>query len=230
MDWREFAEQMARLARRLLAQDSLQATLEEIVSASVELVEGCEAAGVLTLSKGRTVTLAAHGDWVEESDRLQGELREGPCFDAACRTDGERIFRIADMTKPQQGWPRFAPAARDLGIGSMMGFLLYTHDQDFGALDFYSHRPGAFTRDSETGGWLLASHAAVALASARTVDQLEHALETRHAIGEAMGILRERHRLSEEDAFAVLRRLSQNHNIKLRDIAQTIRADAPRQA
>ena len=226
MQWREFSEQMALLSRRLLAQDSTQKTLDEIVAAAVDLMDGCNAAGVLALHRGRAVTLSACGAMVEDSDRLQGELAEGPCFDAACRTDGERMFRIADLTKPQPDWPRFAPAARDLGIGSMMGFLLYTHDQDFGALNFYSTSPGAFTRESETAGWLLASHAAVALASARTVDQLEHALETRHAIGEAMGILRERHRLSEDDAFAVLRRISQNHNIKLRDVAQNIRAYA----
>ncbi|MEW5354529.1 MULTISPECIES: GAF and ANTAR domain-containing protein [unclassified Streptomyces] len=227
MDWREFAEQMAQLARRLLAQDSPQATLEEIVSAAVELIDGCEAAGILAVRKGRAVSLAVSGDMVEESDRLQGELGEGPCFDAARRVDGDRMFRISDMTKPQPAWPRYAPAARDLGIGSMMGFLLYTEDEDFGALDCYSTRPGAFTPEDETAGWLLASHAAVAVASARTVDQLEHALETRHAIGEAMGILRERHRLSEDDAFAVLRRISQHHNIKLRDVAQNIREKRP---
>ncbi|GAB2871260.1 GAF and ANTAR domain-containing protein [Streptomyces deserti] len=225
MEWSGFAEQMARLARHLLAQESTQATLDEIASSAVKLIEGCDAAGILALSKGRTVTLCSYGDVVAESDRLQGELCEGPCFDAARRTDGERLFRITDMTKPQPDWPRFAPAARDLGIGSMMGFLLYTRQEDFGALNLYSHRPGAFTAESETAGWLLASHAAVALASARTVDQLEHALETRHAIGEAMGILRERHGLSEDAAFDVLRRISQHHNVKLRDVAQSIRAE-----
>lgn len=226
MDWREFAEEMARLARRLLAQDSTQETLDEIVSAAVGLIDGCEAAGILALRKGRAVTLAARGDMVAESDRLQGALCEGPCFDAAQRVNGDRMFRISDLTQPQPTWQRYAPAARELGIGSMMGFLLYTDEEDFGALDLYSGKPGVFTRESETAGWLLASHAAVALSTARTVDQLEHALETRHAIGEAMGMLRERHRLSEEDAFAVLRRISQHHNIKLRDVAQSIRAEA----
>lgn len=226
MEWRDFAERMAVFSRHLLAQESVQSTLDEIAAAAVDLIDGCEASGILALRGGRSVTLTATGKLVEESDRLQGELAEGPCFDAARRTDGERMFRITDLTKPQPDWPRFAPAARDLGVASMMGFLLYTHEEDFGALNFYSHRPGAFTKESETAGWLLASHAAVALASARTVDQLEHALETRHAIGEAMGILRERHRLSEDDAFAVLRRISQHHNVKLREVAQNIRDKA----
>ncbi|MFJ4466700.1 GAF and ANTAR domain-containing protein [Streptomyces sp. NPDC089424] len=226
MDWREFAAEMAELARHLLAQGSTQETLDAIAERGVGLVEDCDAAGVLALRKGRAVTLAAYGDMVEESDRLQGELGEGPCFDAARRVNGERLFRITDMSKSQPDWPRFAPAARDLGVGSMMGFLLYTEDDDFGALNFYSRRPGAFTSEMETAGWLLASHAAVALASARTVDQLEHAMDTRHAIGEAMGILRERHHMSEDAAFDVLKRISQTHNVKLRDVAQSIRTRA----
>ncbi|MEU5768418.1 GAF and ANTAR domain-containing protein [Streptomyces asoensis] len=224
MEWRDFAESMAELARNLLAQDSVQGTLDEIAASAVRLVDGCDAAGILAVRKGRAVTLSSCGELVEESDRLQGELAEGPCFDLAGRVkDGERVYRIADMSRPQPAWPRFATAAHGLGIGSMTGVLLYTHDEDFGALNLYARRPGTFGEDVETAGWLLASHAAVALADARAVDQLEDAMKTRHAIGEAMGILRERHHLSEDEAFDVLRRISQQHNIKLRDVAQRVR-------
>ncbi|MFE9452009.1 GAF and ANTAR domain-containing protein [Streptomyces sp. NPDC006739] len=211
---------MARLARDLLAEDSVQGTLDEIAASAVKLIEGCDAAGILAVRKGRAVTLAACGAVVHESDRLQGELGEGPCFDLARRKDGERVYRIADLTRPQPAWKRFADRARELGINSMTGVLLYTDNEDFGALNLYGRSPGAFGKDIETAGWLLASHAAVALADARTIDQLEHALETRHAIGEAMGILMERHHLSEDDAFNVLRRISQHHNVKMRDVAQ----------
>ncbi|MEU5320331.1 GAF and ANTAR domain-containing protein [Streptomyces sp. NPDC021056] len=225
MDWRKYAEQMALLARDLLAQDSVQATLDEIAASAVKLVDGCDAAGILAVRKGRAVTLASCGDIVQESDRLQGELGEGPCFDLARRTDGERVYRIADMSQPQPAWERFAAQAQKLGIGSMTGVLLYTDNEDFGALNLYAHRPSTFSKDIETAGWLLASHAAVALADARTIDQLQHAMETRAAIGEAMGILMERHQLSKDDAFSVLRRVSQDHNIKLRDVAQKVRAE-----
>ncbi|MFD5739874.1 GAF and ANTAR domain-containing protein [Streptomyces massasporeus] len=227
MDWQKFAEEMALLARSLLKQDSVQQTLDEIAASAVKLVDGCDAAGILAVRKGRAVTLASYGDMVEESDRRQGELGEGPCFDLARRADEDRVFRIVDMTKPQPDWPRYAEAARELGIGSMTGVLLYTHEEDFGALNLYSRRPGTFTEDIATAGWLLASHAAVALADARTIDQLEHALETRHAIGEAMGILMERHGMSDEEAFSVLRKISQHHNIKLRDVAQRVRDKRP---
>ncbi|MEU3661280.1 GAF and ANTAR domain-containing protein [Streptomyces sp. NPDC032940] len=222
MDWRTFAEEMAALARDLLAQESVRDTLERITSSATELVEGCDAAGILLLRGKRVQSLAPTEQLVIDSDRLQERVGEGPCFDAARTSVGERHFRIADFTDPAERWPAYVPEARKLGLGSMMGILLFTEDEDLGALNFYSRRPGAFTEASETAGWLLASHAAVAFSSARTQAQLEEAIGTRHTIGEAMGILMGSHRLTEDQAFAALRRYSQDHNVKLRDVARQV--------
>jgi len=119
-------------------------------------------------------------------------------------------------------WPQYAPHARKLGVGSMMGFLLYTEDDNLGALDLYSSSPNAFTKQSEHVGWLVASHAAVAFSSARTHAQLHSAMESRHSIGEAIGIVMERYKLDEDQAFAVLRKSSQDQNTKLREIVRTV--------
>lgn len=222
MDWNVFAHEMAQLARSLLAQDSVQGTLERISGAATELVEGCDAAGVLILRGKRVQTLAATDQLVIDSDLLQERMQEGPCFDAARRRAGEQVFRITDMTALQQRWPAYAPPARELGVGSMMGFLLFTEGEDLGALNLYSRKPGMFDETSETAAWLLASHAAVALSSARIHDQLAQAVDTRHVIGEAMGILMASRQLTEDQAFNVLRRFSQERKIKLRDIARQI--------
>ncbi|MFD9007027.1 GAF and ANTAR domain-containing protein [Streptomyces sp. NPDC059582] len=213
---------MASLARDLLAQDSVSATLARITASATELVEGCDAAGILVLRGREVESLAPTHQLVIDSDRLQQRLGEGPCFDAARTSQGERVFRIADLTDEHQRWPAYAPQARRLGVGSMMGFLLFTDDEDLGALNLYSHRPGAFCEASELAGWLLASHAAVAFSSARTHAQLEQAVATRHLIGEAMGILMGSRHLSEEQAFDVLRRYSQQSNTKLREVARRI--------
>ncbi|CAL9451726.1 GAF and ANTAR domain-containing protein [Streptomyces levis] len=222
MDWRVFAREMASMARDLLAQDSVETTLGHITHAAVELVSGCDAAGILLLHGKKVESLAPTHDLVVESDRLQEQLGEGPCFDAARTSTGERVFRIGDLTAGRSRWPAYAARAEELGIGSIMGFLLYTEDEDLGALNLYSHRPGAFSEDSETAGWLLASHAAVAFSSARSHAQLEQAIATRHVIGEAMGILMGSHHLTEEQAFGVLRRYSQEKNVKLREVARRV--------
>lgn len=222
VDWGRFAEQMASMARDLLAQESVDATLQRITASATELVDGCDAAGILVLHDTKVETLAATHSSVVESDLLQQRLGEGPCFDAAHSARGERVFRIADLTAEEQRWPAFAPQAHALGVGSMMGFLLFTEDEELGALNFYSSEPGAFTEISELSGLLLASHAAVAFSAARTHAQMERAVATRHVIGEAMGILMGSRGLSEDQAFGVMRRYSQEKNVKLREVARRI--------
>ncbi|MEU4145054.1 GAF and ANTAR domain-containing protein [Streptomyces parvulus] len=222
MDWRGFAQQMASLARDLLAQESVNDTLDRITGSATELVDGCDAAGILILRGRQVRSLAPTHQVVVESDALQERVGEGPCFDAARTSDGQRQYRIADFRDEAQRWPRYVPEARRLRLGSMMGFLLFTENEDLGALNLYSYRPGAFTEADETAGWLLASHAAVAFSSARTHAQLQEAIGTRHTIGEAMGILMGSHHLTEEQAFAALRKYSQDNNVKLRDLAARV--------
>ncbi len=219
-DQDELATGLAHMSRDLLAQDSLQHTLDRICAHAVQLVEGCEAAGIMVVRNGEVETLAVTDDVVRASDRMQGELGEGPCFDAAGQR--EQTYRVADLSAGEDQWPRFVPKARELGIGSMMGFLLFTEDEDLGALDMYSTQPDAFTESSEMVGWLIASHAAVAFASARHDAHLQQAITTRQEIGEALGIVMERYKVSEQEAFAVLRKASQDSNIKLRDLARTV--------
>lgn len=48
------------------------------------------------------------------------------------------------------------------------------------------------------------------------------ALQTRDVSGQAKGILMERHRLTADQAFERLRTASQDRNIKLRQIAETV--------
>lgn len=218
--WEKFAGALADMARDLLAQDSVQATLDRIVEHATVLINGCDEAGILTVRRGEVRALAATSDVVRMADRIQQDLCEGPCFDAV--TDRRQLYVIEDLRQPHEQWARFAPELRKLGMGSMMGFLLFTEEDELGALNLYSHRPGTFDEQAQRAAWVLASHAAVAFSAARTHQQLGDALETRHEIGEAMGILMERHGLTEDSAFKVLKKASQDHNVKLREIARKI--------
>jgi AmiR/NasT family two-component response regulator len=65
----------------------------------------------------------------------------------------------------------------------------------------------------------------VAIDSARAKAQLSEAIRTRQVIGEAIGILKERHKVSSHDAFRQLRVTSQALNVKLRVIAEHLTAD-----
>src|SRR5262249_24781743 len=90
--------------------------------------------------------------------------------------------------------------------------------------------PGAFGILDRAKAVILASHASTALdaAATRVRDSdasdryLRAALDSRGVIGQAQGILMERERITAEQAFDVLRRASQDLNVKLRDVAQRL--------
>lgn len=218
----ELGKTIAGMARDLLAQQSLQDTLDRIVHHAVRIVEGCELSGILAIRDGEVRSLAVTDEVVGTSDSIQGELREGPCFDAARRID--EIYRLPDLAAEEHRWPHYVPRALDLGFRGMMSFLLYTDDtrENLGALNLYSSRTDAFTPRSEHAGWLLASHAAVAFAGARRQGQLHEAISSRQDIGEALGILMERYKVTRDQAFELLKKASQDRNIKLRELARTI--------
>jgi PAS domain-containing protein len=69
---------------------------------------------------------------------------------------------------------------------------------------------------------LLAVHFGLAVARVRKRENLEHALETRQLIGQAVGVLVERRRLTSTAAFEQLVERSQLVNLKIREIARIV--------
>ncbi len=88
-----------------------------------------------------------------------------------------------------------------------------------GALNLCSEGVGAFGELAEAIGLVFAAHAAIALTAARQEENLHDAVASRDVIGQAKGILIERHRVTPEQAFAMLRRASQDRNVKLHEVA-----------
>jgi transcriptional regulator with GAF, ATPase, and Fis domain len=213
------AEDFSEFARSVENQTDPHTTLVEIVRAAVDLIPGCDEGSVsIVLGRRRVMSEAASGPLPAAVDRLQEELREGPCIDAAYL---QTTVRVADMSMETR-WPRFSPLALAVGAAGMLSFQLYVEGDNLGALNLFSRVAGAFDDESEYIGRLFASHAAVAYAAARTEATLTHTIETRELIGQAQGILMERQKITSDRAFAVLIHVSQQKNMKLRDVAEQL--------
>ena len=72
---------------------------------------------------------------------------------------------------------------------------------------------------------MLADQLAVAVADGREIDHRGKAMAGRTVIGQAQGILMERFGVDADQAFAYLRRVSQDTNRKLVDLAQDLVAN-----
>jgi GAF domain-containing protein len=211
------ATRLACSAHEFHGRGSVEETLRAIVERARGVVGGSDHAGVTLLDDDGTIHSPAYTDpLVPRLDRLQAELDQGPCL-AAMR--GEALLRIDDTARDRR-WPDFARAADALGIGSTLACRISTGPAaPAAALNLHADRPSAFDDDTVQIAALYAVHAATALADAGLVESLHRSMDRRQTIGEATGILMERHRFSSRQAFDLLVTASQRLNVKLRDIA-----------
>jgi GAF domain-containing protein len=215
-----FAQSIAEAARTLNQPRSLDETLQTIVEVACNSVPGFDQVGIATLhEKGARVrTRAFTGDLVLLLDEIQYGLQEGPCSEALQGTEAVSMSSL----QLEHRWPRYVPQARAVGVRSQMAVKLYLDRHALGGINFYSTSCDDVSPDAEALARLFASHAAIALGHAHEREHLNEALQTRKVIGEAIGILMERHAMNEDRAFAYLVRASSHTNIKLRAIAQEL--------
>jgi GAF domain-containing protein len=216
---RDLALRMAELARSTAMPRSVTDILADVTSAATELIPGVDVAGVLLVGKGESFeTLAPTSDLLFQIDQLQMKYLEGPCLQAALN---ETVVRTDDF-REDLTWPNYSPEVVKLGIRSGLSFKLYTADRTAGALNLFGFTPDVWDGEAETIGMVLAAHAAAAIMASRQGDQLQSALTTRDRIGQAKGIIMERFDVDDVQAFAMLRQLSQDSNVKLVDVAQQV--------
>ena len=215
---REQAGDFADLALRLHDEDTFDSTIERVLDFAVREL-GCSYAGVIFVQPGsRIETVAATHEIVADLDKIQLECGQGPDLDVI----GDHRGVLVHDTERDGRWPDWARIVATAGVRSMLGTRLYTSGQTIGSLNFYDVRPGHFAEDDLEVAEVLARHAAVALDTARDHDNLWKAIGSRHLIGMAQGILMERFTMDADEAFAVLRRYSQDGNVKLHDVAERI--------
>lgn len=216
----DVVRRVSAVARSLSAEVGLQPTLDRTVEQAVQLIDGCDSAGIsLMVSKQRIETVALTDGLAREGDDRQYELGEGPCLTAV--RDAEIVW-VPDLADDPR-WPRWAPwAVENLGIRSMLCIQLYTSADKHGALNLYSQERDGFPLADHPVATMFATVAAMALVSARTTEQLESALHTRNIIGQAQGIIMERYAVGSDQAFAVLSRVSQETNMKLNLVAAQV--------
>jgi GAF domain-containing protein len=214
----DVAQALRDVARSLEAEPDLQHVLAAIVASVTGTVPGAEQAGV-SLREGKLLhTVASTSDLTKRINNIEHELDEGPCLQALL---DHHSYRIDDMSQDTR-WPRFAAAAEAHGVRSMLGYKLFTSGRNLGALDLYSSKRNAFDADSEIIGELFAAHAAIALIGSTQQAEFRRALSSRDTIGIAKGILMQRERISDDQAFNLLVSTSQKANIKVHDIAELL--------
>lgn len=217
--------ELSRLERVDIEAESLDALLERVGRLAVTLVDACDTCAIALGEHATITTVHATDRRADQLDHVQYvELHQGPGVDA-WRTG--RPVR-ADALQGDERWPSIAPAAAAEDIVAAYSVPMTTDRRPLGCLNLYSGRRPFSPEDVRTGG-ALADAAAAPLSNAREFDRLRHAiehlgkaLESRDTIGQAVGVIRERHDVDAAAAFEGLRAYSQRHNMKVRDVAERL--------
>lgn len=190
------------------------------VDLSSELIHGCDVADVMFARDGRTTVPAATDPVSRRLADAQQRAGGGPCLAVF---DDDPVVLANDLQADGR-WPQFADEAADLGITAVLAFRLFVHrnhEDRFGALNLYA-RGGSFDGASIELGRVLAAFCSTAIINAIKEQGLKAALASRDIIGQAKGILMERHRLTPDAAYAMLQEQSQQTNTKVVEIAEHV--------
>jgi GAF domain-containing protein len=222
--------QFVQLTRSLLDATTVAAVLRKIVAATRSIVPGADLVSItLRDPDGAFHTPIETGPLAVDLDQVQYDTGEGPCVLAA-RQPGPG-HALSDDLATEPGWPTFGPAASSRGFHSVLATTLPAAQPPHlsGALNIYSHRRHAFNDHARDLALLLATHASLALANTHALTiaelwqvQLRKAIDTRDVIGQAKGILMERRGCTADEAFDLLRRTSQDLNVKLAQLAHIL--------
>lgn len=208
-DIKDFLNGMTRLAAT---------TLSRSTGASI----GC---AVTLHRRKRRVTIAGSSDATILLDGVEQSLGDGPCLEALATLEP---VLLAD-TATDERWPGYSRNLAAAGARSVLGVPLDLGTDASAALNFFAQETGLFTDEVIEDAAVFADMAGQALQVAMRIaaadllaEDLKAAMEHRHAIDLATGMIMGESECSQDEAFAMLLKASQNRNQKLHEVARSI--------
>jgi GAF domain-containing protein len=215
----------AEFGRIKLGETDLHGVLTRVAELARSALPGADEVSITLIRAGRAYTAAYTGEIALQLDERQYESQAGPCLQAAA----EKVTVSVPDTATDTRWDGWAAKAAAAGVGSVLSVGLPILESVSGAVNIYGLQPAAFDDDMVLLAQRFAGYAGVALANAHLHDStanlaqhMQAAMESRAVIEQAKGIIMGERRCSADAAFAVLTRISQDSNRKLRDVAAAL--------
>jgi transcriptional regulator with GAF, ATPase, and Fis domain len=197
--------------------------LQVLTSHCTELLGPTEAGVALADEHGRLHVLASSSERMRLMELIEVQSDDGPCLDVWRVGDPVRSDRLAD---DRERWPRFAPAALEIGFRSVYAIPLRLRNVRIGALNLFGHHEQALSIEDQVLAQAMADVATIGILHERFLreqhdlaDQLQAALTSRITIEQAKGVIAEQRGVDVDDAFTVLRAFARRHGRRLADVA-----------
>ncbi|UXA15474.1 GAF and ANTAR domain-containing protein [Mycobacterium sp. SMC-8] len=200
------------------AVSDVESVLRELNTVTVESVPGAQY-GCITVVGDKIESVGPTHPYPVLLDDVQRETGEGPCLSAAWE---HHTISIENLDVDDR-WPQYRDAAiLRTPVRSVLSFRLFSEGGKLAALNLYAEPTHAFDEESVEIGLIYAAHTTVAWNMMRRQQQFRSALASRDVIGQAKGILMERFDINAMAAFDLLRKISQESNIRLAEVAERL--------
>lgn len=218
----DFARETADLLS--IADKSRSRSLNELAGLASRQVRSCSGAAAALWHDGQPLVMAASHPDVSELIEVQVASGRGPDIAALA---GETAIHCAD-TLAEERWPEYAHAALCRGVRCSVT-LAHVSGTAAVTLALFGARPRALDPDQlpiaellvAVGGAVIGNVSSYGEAH-RTALQLHEAAESRALVDQAKGILMHALGCGADQAFARIREISQQRNMKMTEVAQRI--------
>ena len=213
---------LTELAGLLMATSSFEDLLQAVADLAGRAVPAAATCGITLSEDGHVITVASADALARLLDEQQYELDDGPCLQAL-RT--ATIVHTDDLTTEAR-WDGYPGLAVVHGVRSVLSSPLLVNGAAIGALNLYAVTANAFDAESRAAAAQLTLLAAAVVTAvmrhydeATLTDHLRTALSSRSVIDQAIGIIIGMQHCPVQTAFDMLRTVSQNRNVPLREVA-----------
>jgi GAF domain-containing protein len=216
---------LAQLGLIKLNETDLDGVLRQVTDLAKRSLAGADEVSITVVAGRRPYTAAFTSDKALRLDELQYRGHLGPCLQAAAE---QSVVLVRDTAQDTR-WNHWAAHASAAGSGSVLSLPMPILDDLDAALNVYGRAVDAFDDDAVAAAGTFAERAAVTLTNAHLYDrtvslaqQMQTAMEHRAVIEQAKGIVMAERRCTADEAFALLTKISQDSNRKLRHIAVAV--------
>jgi GAF domain-containing protein len=218
---------LSRFAVILPARYDLQEALSELAESATSVLGLC-GSWVTLADAGQLRFLTEVSQASAELARDHAQLHPFPCPCRDAYSTGE-VVRVTDVREESTRWPEFSASATRLSMAGVAAIPMRLADQIIGALNLYSPEPRDWSDEDMAVASVLADMATSYLVNASKLrqktqlsEQLQEALESRVVIEQAKGITSQRHAISVDKAYQLMRSHARNNNASLRVVAEAI--------
>ena len=216
---------LSELSGLLLGTDSFDELMQQIAELAARTIPAAATCAITMAVDGRVYTVASADALGRLLDEHQYHLDDGPCLQAL-RTG--LIVSSPDLSREDR-WNGYPTRALAHGVSAVYSSPLIVRADSIGVLNLYATTSDAFDTASTDLAAQLTHLAAIAITGAirnygslTLTDHLRTALASRSVIDQAIGIIIAAQHCTPEEAFAVLRGISQNRNTRLHTVAREL--------